>query len=262
MMVSAQNDPRRAGTIWAANLDWSRPALGPLISAEFRGVGPDSAHALAEAMSGTPLAEILRRLQAGRRCYAAWVGEQIAAYGWVSFDQEYVGELNLRVRLLCGEAYIWDCRTLPAFRRRGLYSALLAYILADLEKDGLCRAWIGADLDNVASQRGIARAGFRPVADMIVARALAMRLVWVQERPGVPEPVVAEARRVFLDNRDAVWLRAMELLKDTAQAGAAQADVPIVPDGLSEGNPLTPLSRGPDTPATADGGASGVVQRS
>jgi hypothetical protein len=88
----------------------------------------------------------------------------------------------------------------------------LVYILGELRTDSLCRVWIGADLDNVASQRGIARAGFRPVADLLIARVLTLRSVWVQGRPDVPESLVAEARRAFLNNREKVWLAAVEEL--------------------------------------------------
>ena len=132
----------------------------------------------------------------------------------MSFNEEYVGELNLRLTLLPGEAYIWDCATLPAFRRNYLYGALLVYILGELRSENLCRVWIGADFDNVASQRGIARAGFQQVADLVVARVLALRSVWVQGRPNVPDGLVAEARRAFLNNRDKVWLAAVEELRN------------------------------------------------
>jgi hypothetical protein len=37
-----------------------------------------------------------------------------------------------------------------------------------------------------------------------------LRSVWVQARPDVPDDLVAEARRVFLDNRDKVWMTAVE----------------------------------------------------
>jgi hypothetical protein len=164
---------------------------------------------------GGALAEVYKRFEAGRSCYTAWVEGQLAAYGWVSFDEEFIGELNLRLRLLPGEAYIWDCATLPAFRQKRLFSALLVYMLGELQAEPLCRVWIGANLDNVASQRGIARAGFRRVADLVVARVLALRMVWVRSWPGVPENLVAEARRAFLGNRDGVWLAALSLVKST-----------------------------------------------
>ncbi len=231
-MASAQDDPRHGGTIWAIHLHTERPDVTALLPARFCRLEPDSARDLTAVIGSPSMDEIRRRFEAGARCYAAWVGSDLAAYGWVSFEEEYVGEFNLWVRLVPGEAYIWDCFTLPAFRQRGLYSALLAHILAELEHDNECRVWIGADMDNVASQRGIARAGFRPIADMVLARVFAMRLVWVQGRPGVPEGTVAEARRAFLDNRDSVWLRAVQMLQESAQSqgqprGASVARAPL-----------------------------------
>ena len=208
MMVSAENDPRRRGTIWVLDLDKETPAVIPRIHADFRRVTPDLAPVLASSTGSLTLAEITKRLDNGRQCYAAWVDGQIAAYGWVSFKEEDIGELNLRIKLLPGEAYIWDCATLPAFREKLLYSALLIYILGELRAQNICRAWIGADYDNLASQKGMARAGFHHVADLVIERVLAMRQVWVTGLPDVPELIVTEARRAFLNDRDKVWWKA------------------------------------------------------
>ena len=210
MMVSAENDHRRAGTIWMLDLDEPARVVKPLVPAAFRRVGPNLAPALASTMGDRDAsAELLNRFASGRHCYTAWVGETLASYSWVSFEEEYIGELNLRIKLLPGEAYIWDCATTPAFRRNRLYSALLVYIIGELRAEGFSRAWIGADLDNTASQRGIARAGFHHVADLVLARVLALRQVWVQGLPDVPEHVVAEARRAFLNDRDKRWLEVL-----------------------------------------------------
>lgn len=208
MMVSAENDPRRRGTIWVLNLDQEMTAVSPRIHAEFRRLSPDIAPVLGSSTNSLTLTEIANRFEAGRQCYAAWVDGQIAAYGWVSFVEEDIGELNLRIKLLPGESYIWDCATLPAFREKLLYSALLTHILAELRAQNICRVWIGADLENLASQKGIARAGFHHIADLVVERVLAMRQVWVTGLPGVPEEMVAEARRAFLNDRDKVWKNA------------------------------------------------------
>jgi len=212
MMVSAENDPRRAGTIWMLNLDEPTPVITPRVKANFRRLDPDLAPALAATLGRNASSDIFKRLESGRHCYSAWVGDQLTAYGWVSFDNEYIGELNLRIRLLPGEAYIWDCATLPAFRQKRLYSALLVHILGELRSGQLCRAWIGADLANTISQKGIAHAGFHHVADLVVARVLTLRQVWVQGLPNAPDHIVAEARRAFLNNRDKVWLKASSSL--------------------------------------------------
>lgn len=205
MMVTPENDPRRAGTIWALNLDEPVPRITPRVAAVFRRAGPDLVPALVSTMGRDASADLLQRFETGRRCYTAWVGDQLASYGWVSLDEEHIGELNLRIRLLPGEAYIWDCATIPGFRRNHLYSALLGYIIGELHAEGFCRAWIGADMDNLPSQHGIARAGFHRVGDLVVARVLAIRQVWVQAQPDVPDQIVAEARRAFLNDRDKIW---------------------------------------------------------
>ncbi len=216
MLACPEDDPRRAGTIWAANLDDPLPVITPLVEASFCPAGPESLSALATALGQDASAEMRQRFAAGRRCYAAWVEGRVAAYGWVSFDEEFVGELNLRLRLLPGEAYIWDWVTAPPFRQHHLYTALLGYILRELRGMPVCRAWIGANQENVPSQRGIARAGFHRVADVLVARVLTLRQVWVQGSPGVPESLVSEARRAFLDNRDKVWLNALAAAKQAS----------------------------------------------
>jgi len=205
MMVSADHDPRRAGTIWMLGLDEEVPSIAPQIPAVFCRLGLQSASELAGVMGSDTLPEIHKRFERGCHCYAARVDGRLAAYGWVSFQEESIGELSLRVRLLPDEAYIWNCVTLPEYRRHYLYSALLVYIVSELHADQFSRVWIGADLENIPSQRGIARAGFIYIADLIVARVLALRQVWIQGRPNIPDDLVDEALRVFLNNRDKVW---------------------------------------------------------
>jgi ribosomal protein S18 acetylase RimI-like enzyme len=192
------------------NLDWPTPPdLTPRIPAAFGRVHSEAAESLVSAMGHNDLAAVLERFDTGRRCYAAYVDDCIAAYGWVSFGEEWIGEMRLRIQLAPGEAYIWDCATLPRYRRCRLYTALLGRIVDELRAEKLCRAWIGTDLDNVASQRGIDLAGFKPVADLVVERVLAMRLAWVRGRPGVPESLVADVRRAVLGDRDRAWLAAL-----------------------------------------------------
>ena len=213
-MVSAENDPQKAGTIWMLNLDEPVVVVKPNVQAEFYRIELESVLALNSVIDSKALAEsATKRLQSGRQCYAALVDGKLAAYGWVSLEAEDIGELNLRVKLLAGEAYIWDCATLPAYREKHLYSALLAYILGELRSEQLCRVWIGADLENVASQRGMARAGFHHIADLVIEPDLAIRQVSVLGLPETPESIVAEARRVFLNDREKLWLGTVSSMK-------------------------------------------------
>ncbi len=95
-----------------------------------------------------------------------------------------------------GDAYIWDCATLPDYRGRGIYPALLLYILDELRADGLHRAWIGADTGSVASQKGIIRAGFQPIADFVPVPSA--EHFQVTGRPGAAEELVRDARNALL----------------------------------------------------------------
>jgi len=205
-MVSREAGLQQAGTIWVVNLDKPLPSINPLLPAKFRQALPKDLPALAKAMVTSTLADVSKRLESGRCCYTAWVDSQLTAYGWASFEEEYIGEMDLRLRLLPGEAYLWDCFTLPAFRQKRLFSALLVYMLQELRDKPVCRVWIGANQENEASQRGIARAGFHSVADLVVQWGPARRRVSVRSYPGVPESLVSEARRAFLGDLQGVDL--------------------------------------------------------
>ena len=188
---------RAVGTFWVCNLDWPPPAgFEPIDPVTFVRLNTESAPALAQAMGLTDSAEVFQRFADGRRCYAFMSESAPAAYGWVSFREEHIGELGLSLHLEPGEAYIWDCATLPDFRRRHFYTALLVRILHELRAEGLCRVWIGADADNAVSLRGIARAGFMWVSELRIDQTGSKRLCG---RPGVADLLVDTTRRILLN---------------------------------------------------------------
>src|SRR6266496_6227145 len=97
------------GTFWMLKLDRPLPAgLVPRIPTNFMRIGPEIAQELAQAMELDGPTVILQRFAAGRYCYAVRVAGQLVTYGWVTFDEEDIGELGLSIRLKAGEAYIWD----------------------------------------------------------------------------------------------------------------------------------------------------------
>ena len=213
-MRAADTDSQQPGTLWVRNLDWPVPAdVAPRVPATFRQLCPEDIGALASVMGLADPAMIQQRLAAGKRCYVAQVADALAAYGWVSWHEEEIGEIGLRLHLMPGEAYIWDCATAPAYRRRRLYTALLVHIVEQLRCEHLCRVWIGADADNTASQNGMALAGFQPVADLVVTRVIGVRQFWVRGRAGVPDYVVNDARRALLGDRDRAWLAALDAVR-------------------------------------------------
>lgn len=197
--MSAEPHPAaRVGIIWTHNLRQPPAKISLLQQITFRCTGLDSSALLEERLGAPAETGFNQRLESGRRCYTAWVGEDLAGYGWVTFTEEGIGEHGLRVRLQPCEAYLWDFYTLPAFRGQHIYAAMLAWVLQALGDEGFCRAWIGADYDNAPSQRGIDRAGFLRVADLLVLMEERQRVMWIEGYPGVADALVSEARRVFL----------------------------------------------------------------
>lgn len=189
------------GALWAMTLDRDAPAPVTLTGATFGETTPATVAQVAAAMELAEPCVAMTRFAAGSRCFVAQVKGEIASYGWVSRGIESIGELERSLRMRPDEAYIWDCATLPAFRRRGLYSALLRHIAAALREEGVHRLWIGASVENHPSLRGFATAGFRPAVRVTFIRALALRHFWVRGAAGAPAALVADARSALVDPR-------------------------------------------------------------
>lgn len=214
MVLPSGINTQHVGTFWMLPLDATTTGnVVPRVPATFQRIGPEATPLLTQAMERNDPAEVYQRFATGRCCYVALVDGKYAAYGWVSFDKEKIGEFGLHIRLASGEAYIWDCATLPTYRGQRLYPALLTYMISELRAEGLSRIWIGADADNVASQTGMALAGFQPIADIVIDCVLTLRRPWLRGRPGIPEQLVMDIRRaVFGDAADA-WVTASSSVK-------------------------------------------------
>lgn len=68
------------------------------------------------------------------------------------------------------EGFIHYCNVDPACRGRGVYPRMLAALTARLLDQGAERVLIDTAVANIASQRGLLKAGFRPVAYGVFAQ--------------------------------------------------------------------------------------------
>lgn len=113
--------------------------------------------AVAEAMG--PEGDLVpSRLARGCQCYAAFRDREVAGYGWRSGSAEWIGEVGLEISPGPGEAYIWNCVTLPRYRRQGVFRAILAAMCGDLR---FRRLWI-ASLEGTA-EAVLPPLGFQPL---------------------------------------------------------------------------------------------------
>ena len=119
----------------------------------------------AQRVTGLTEDRILPRYQSGHRLYAAFLGDEPVAYGWAARQAGGIDELDFSFDVPAGACYLWDFVALPAWRGRGIYPLLLQEIVR--QQDDVRRFWIGYDVRNEASARGIAKAGFRVVGDLV-----------------------------------------------------------------------------------------------
>jgi ribosomal protein S18 acetylase RimI-like enzyme len=101
------------------------------------------------------------RLERGEQFWTAQRQGKILAYCWVTRGPVEIGEVNRIISPRGDEVYLYDALTFPEYRGHNLYPALLQRILEHSRQQGLRRALIFVLSDNVASIRGVQKAGFR-----------------------------------------------------------------------------------------------------
>jgi GNAT superfamily N-acetyltransferase len=154
-------------------------------------MGPQTKAAI-EAAMGVEAPLVAMRRARGCRCFAAWKEAAAAGYGWVSSGPEWIGELGLEIRPPAGEAYVWNCVTLPPHRRQGIFRSLLIQVVATAREEGISRLWIGS-VDGVGDP-AVLQAGFVPVLSFRVITLGGWRWLGVQAASNATPELVAAAR--------------------------------------------------------------------
>jgi hypothetical protein len=95
--------------------------------------------------------------------YGLFQGTRLAHVAWlVTADQNAARMRSVRLlRLRPGEAEITGCFTPPDFRGRGVYAVSIHQLFSVARARGVSRIFMVTRIENVASRRGIAKAGLR-----------------------------------------------------------------------------------------------------
>jgi hypothetical protein len=105
---------------------------------------------------------LARRRQSGSALYALYIGDEVATYGWLADAGTKVGIVHeLYLKVPDKTVYIWDCVTRPSFRGQGCFPRFLTGTAAAC-RAGPVLAQVAVDSRNAASQRALAKAGFKP----------------------------------------------------------------------------------------------------
>lgn len=111
--------------------------------------------------------EGLDRLRRGDRCYTVSIDGRLAHYTWVQRSACHpITEAGLSVLVGRGTVWIYHCQTAEWARGQGVYPSTLERIVSDCFAEGDYTAWIYTSKRNVASQKGITRAGFNLVTTL------------------------------------------------------------------------------------------------
>jgi GNAT superfamily N-acetyltransferase len=154
----------------------------------------DATSVVADAM-GSDADLVAIRLARRCRCFAGWVGTEFAGYGWLSTGPEWIGELDLEIRPAVGEAYLWNCVTMPEHRRKGVFRALMAGVAARARTEGLTRLWIGSVA--LPAEKAVPQVGFVPVLHFSSEILSGIRWLKVRSVPDVENELLASAREVL-----------------------------------------------------------------
>jgi GNAT superfamily N-acetyltransferase len=161
---------------------------------EIREIGSTTAPLVATAM-GADGDLVAARMARGCRCFGAWLGDELAGYGWLSTRPEWIGELELTITPRPGEGYIWNCFTLEHLRRRGVLRALLAGIRQRAHQEAFTRLWIGSVA--IPAERAFGPSGFTPA--LLFASELFAGYRWIHVAPveGTDPRLVVAAHEVM-----------------------------------------------------------------
>jgi hypothetical protein len=133
------------------------------------------------------------RLDRDEKCFVGWSAGRAAHFGWV--QNAGVHEIRgtwRRETIQRGDFWIYSCRTADWARGRRLYPAALVSILRMYKRLHYQRALIYVAEENIASIKGIERAGF-VLAESIRSLAWRSSLLWL---PGTSYQGQRRVRRI------------------------------------------------------------------
>ncbi len=120
---------------------------------------------LLSVMGTTTVEDVINRLANDHVAFVAYLNNRAAAFGWMARGKATIGELGHEFILPERNRYLWNFRTMEAFRGLGIYPALLQFIIG-FEAKRAEQFWIIHAPENNASLNGIIKAGFEYVGKL------------------------------------------------------------------------------------------------
>lgn len=117
-------------------------------------------------------ADILNRLTECQRCFAVLDGQKICTYFWVQFGVKKLDELHLQFNLKPNQAWFYNAVTVKGMRGRGYYPNIIYYMVKTLGAEEFDEFFIDVEERNIASIRGMQKAGCNRVVKVQMKKIL------------------------------------------------------------------------------------------
>lgn len=114
--------------------------------------------------AGEPDGLVAQRLAHGDEFFGWLIGDRVASFGWVTYQDRTVGPI--RLPKASGRAFLYNFHTLEGYRGRRFYPALLLTMRHVLGREKVTEFIIDVDVRNTASARGIEKGGFVPAGQV------------------------------------------------------------------------------------------------
>ncbi|MGB8227273.1 MAG: hypothetical protein WCE45_10490 [Sedimentisphaerales bacterium] len=115
-------------------------------------------------------ASLCSRFDRGERCFAIIDSGEIVTYFWAQFNFRYIDRLYLTFNLKSNQAWFYNAVTVKRARGKGNYPNIIRYMSKVLAADGFDEIFIDVEEKNLASIRGMEKAGCRRIAKIQVKK--------------------------------------------------------------------------------------------
>lgn len=108
---------------------------------------------------------VSQRLEHGDEFLGWLCGDKIVSFGWVTHRDRFLGKV--RCKDMVGRVFLYNFHTSDNYRGRGLYPSLLLKMRQVLGQSTVTDIIIDVNAKNISSIRGIEKAEFTPVAQLV-----------------------------------------------------------------------------------------------
>lgn len=107
-----------------------------------------------------------------RRVAIAWLEDCPVGAAWIATETFYEPDLGLSYRLHPDEAWLFAAVVKPEYRRQGIYSRLLQFLIDELADENLSRLLLGISTGNQASFAAHSKFGAQQIGSIFAAKGL------------------------------------------------------------------------------------------